>query len=171
MDLAGKMTVVTGAGNGIGRALAERFHHEGAKVVVADRDGTAAHGVAAELNALRAGTALGIEVDLSTEAANKSLIDQAEAFFGPIDLFFANAGVGLGTDVTSPEELWDVSFDINVHAHRWAAKYLLPRWLERGSGYFCSTASAAGLLAQIGSARWLHVSGISQAISASAWMK
>ncbi len=152
MDLAGKTTIVTGAGNGIGRALAERFHHEGARVVVADRDGTAALGVAAELNALRANSALGVEVDLSTEAANKSLIDQAERFFGPIDLFFANAGVGLGTDVTSPEEAWDVSFDINVHAHRWAAKYLVPGWLARGEGYFCSTASAAGVLAQIGSA-------------------
>jgi len=152
VELSGKTTVVTGAGNGIGRALAERFHHEGAKVVVADRDGTAAHGVAAELNALRAHSALGIEVDLSTEAANKSLIDQAENAFGPIDLFFANAGVGLGTDVTSPEELWNVSFDINVHAHRWAAKYLVPGWLARGEGYFCSTASAAGVLAQIGSA-------------------
>ena len=152
MELSGRTAVITGAGNGIGRALAERFHHEGANVVVADRDGTAALGVAAELNAVRPGTVLGVEVDLSTEAANKALVDQAEHTFGHIDLFFANAGVGLGTDVTTPEELWDVSFDINVHAHRWAAKYLVPGWLARGEGYFCSTASAAGVLAQIGSA-------------------
>ena len=72
---------------------------------------------------------------------------------GPLRGFFANAGVGLGTDVLStPESDWELAFDVNVHSHRWAAKALLPRWLERGDGYFASTASAAGLLAQIGSA-------------------
>ena len=71
---------------------------------------------------------------------------------GSIDLFFCNAGVGTGRGVVeTPEEDWDLAFAVNVHAHRWAAKYLLPEWLERGEGYFCSTASAAGLLMQIGS--------------------
>ena len=114
VELSGKTTVVTGAGNGIGRALAERFHHEGAKVVVADRDGTAAHGVAAELNALRAHSALGIEVDLSTEAANKSLIDQAENAFGPIDLFCSNAGIGIGKDIDEPEAVWERIWHVNT---------------------------------------------------------
>ena len=71
---------------------------------------------------------------------------------GHIDLFFANAGVGNGSDVlATPEDDWELAMNVNVHAHRWAARYLLPDWLERGEGYFCSTASAAGLLAQIGS--------------------
>ena len=72
--------------------------------------------------------------------------------FRPIDLFFANAGVSVGTDLSTSEEDWELSFNVNVHAYRWAAKYLLPGWLARGEGYFCSTASAAGLLSQIGSA-------------------
>ena len=61
-------------------------------------------------------------------------------------------GLAVGTDLTTPEADWELAFNINVHAHRWAAKYLLPGWLARGEGYFCSTASAAGLLSQIGSA-------------------
>ncbi|MEO8163108.1 MAG: SDR family NAD(P)-dependent oxidoreductase, partial [Ilumatobacteraceae bacterium] len=61
-------------------------------------------------------------------------------------------GVGGGTDLSTTEENWENAFNVNVHAHRWAAKYLLPAWLERGDGYFCSTSSAAGLLSQIGSA-------------------
>ena len=90
--------------------------------------------------------------DVSTEAGNVALIEQAEAAFGPIDLFFANAGIGGGTDLTTTEEAWQQAFDVNVNAHRWAAKHLLAGWLARGEGYFCSTASAAGLLLQIGSA-------------------
>ena len=91
--------------------------------------------------------------DISTEAGNVALIEAAEEAFGPIDLFFANAGIGGGTDLESTtEEMWAKVFDVNVNAHRWAAKHLLGGWLARGEGYFCSTASAAGLLAQIGSA-------------------
>ena len=76
-----------------------------------------------------------------------------ESAFGPVELFFANAGIGGGTDLASTsEDAWQQTFDINVNAHRWAAKHLLPGWLAAGEGYFCSTASAAGLLAQIGSA-------------------
>lgn len=152
MELSGKTTVVTGAGNGIGKALAERFHREGAKVVVADRDDAGVNSVVTSLNAQRPNSALAVVADLSTEAANKSLVETAEAAFGPIDLFFANAGVGMGTDLSSTEADWNTSFDVNVHAHRWAAKFLLPEWLAAGRGYFASTASAAGVLAQIGSA-------------------
>ena len=95
----------------------------------------------------------GLTADISSEAGNVALIEQAEAAFGPIDLFFANAGIGGGTDLESTtEEAWAKVFDINVNAHRWAAKHLLPGWLAAGEGYFCSTASAAGLLIQIGSA-------------------
>ena len=152
MDLSGKHVVVTGAANGIGRALAERFHRAGARVVVADVDGVGSAAVAAALNGGRTDSAMGIIADVGSEQGNIDLIRAAEATFGPIDLFFANAGVGIGTDLDTTEDVWETAFNVNVHAHRWAAKHLLPVWLERGEGYFCSTASAAGLLSQIGSA-------------------
>lgn len=152
MDLSGKHTVVTGAANGIGRALAQRFHAQGARVVLADRDLEPLRQLANELNAQRPESAIAVVTDVGSEAANKSLVAEAESSFGPIDLFFANAGIGGGTDLSTTEENWSNAFNINVHAHRWAAKYLLPGWLARGDGYFCSTASAAGLLSQIGSA-------------------
>ena len=145
MDLADRHVVVTGAGRGIGAALARRFAAEGARVVVADLDGAST--VAAELP-----NAIGVVADVSTEAGNVALIAAAEQAYGPIDLFFANAGVGGGTDLDTSEEEWQRAFDVNVNAHRWAAKHLLGGWLARGEGYFCSTASAAGLLVQIGSA-------------------
>lgn len=137
--------VVTGAARGIGAALAERFHAGGANVVVADVLDT---GPVVE----RLERAVGVVADVSTEDGNVALIRAAEQAFGPIDLFFANAGLALGVDLTTPEDDWDLAFAVNIHAHRWAAKHLVDGWLERGEGYFCSTASAAGLLAQIGSA-------------------
>lgn len=152
MDLAGKNVVVTGAAGGIGKALAERFHLAGARVVLADVDERRVRDAAASLEARRPLSALGIPADVSTEVGNLALIQGAQAWFGPIDLFFANAGVGLGGDLSTPETQWETAFAVNTHAHRWAAKHLVPGWLERGEGYFCSTASAAGLLSQIGSA-------------------
>jgi len=152
MDLTGKHVVVTGAANGIGRALTERFHSAGARLVAADIDGAGAQRVADALNEVRAGSCVSVAADVGSEQGNIELIRTAEQAFGPIDLFFANAGVGIGTDLNTSEEVWDAAFNINVHAHRWAAKHLLPGWLDRGQGYFCSTASAAGLLSQIGSA-------------------
>lgn len=145
MELDGKNVVVTGAARGIGAALSRRFHAAGANVVLADRDGLAT--VRDELPG-----SIEVVADISTEAGNVALIRAAEEAFGPIDLFFANAGVGHGGDPMTSEDVWDHSFAVNFHAHRWAARHLLPVWLERGEGYFCSTASAAGLLAQIGSA-------------------
>lgn len=152
MKLGDKTTVVTGAAGGIGQALAERFHEAGARVVLADRESEALHDLAQRLNDQRPNSCVAAPGDLGTEAANAALVRRATEAFGPIDLFFANAGIAAGTDLDTPEETWDRAFAINVHAHRWAAKYLLPDWLARGSGYFCSTASAAGLLSQIGSA-------------------
>jgi NAD(P)-dependent dehydrogenase (short-subunit alcohol dehydrogenase family) len=145
MELADAHVVVTGAGRGIGAALARRFHAGGARVVVADV--LDPDGVASGLPG-----AVAVVADISTERGNVELIDTAEAAFGPIDLFFANAGVAIGTDLTTSEEEWQLAFDVNVNAHRWAAARLLDGWLDRGRGYFCSTASAAGLLSQIGSA-------------------
>ncbi len=152
MDLFNRHTVVTGAANGIGRGLARRFHHAGARVVVADIDGGGAEQVAADLNGTRPDSAFGVAADVGTEQGNVDLIHAAEGAFGTVDLFFANAGIAIGTDLETPEDVWNAAFDVNVHAHRWAAKHLLPTWLDRGEGYFCSTASAAGLLSQIGSA-------------------
>ncbi len=144
--------VVTGAAGGIGAALAAAFHRRGARVVVADLDGDGAGRTAAALEADRHGSAIAVAADVGTEAGNVALIDTAEAAFGPIDLFFANAGIGGGADLDTPEDMWDRAFAVNTHAHRWAAKHLVPGWVARGEGYFCSTASAAGLLSQIGSA-------------------
>lgn len=144
--------VVTGAAGGIGKALADRFHAAGALVVAADLDGAGATRTADALNAARAASALGVAADVGTEAGNVALIEAAEQAFGPIDLFFANAGVGMGADLDTPEDVWATAFAVNTHAHRWAAKHLVPGWVARGEGYFCSTASAAGLLSQIGSA-------------------
>ena len=145
MDFSGRNVVVTGAGRGIGEALAREFHARGANVVVADIAGTEA--VADSLE-----RATAITADVGTEAGNAALVAAAREALGSIDLFFCNAGVGVGRGVIeTPEDDWELAFAVNVHAHRWAAKYLLPDWLDRGEGYFCSTASAAGLLMQIGS--------------------
>lgn len=152
MELQDKNTVVTGAANGIGKAIAEEFHKQGARVVLADRDAKLLSNVVEKLNAKRPNSALAVACDLSTEAANEELVAKSKQFLGFIDLFYANAGVAMGTDLTTSEETWNISFDINVHAHRWAVKYLIDDWLAAGRGYFVSTASAAGLLTAIGSA-------------------
>ena len=152
MDLLGKKCVITGAASGIGLALAHKFHEAGADLVLADRSAHLLETATQSLNAHRNGSCHGIVVNLTTEAGNTELVNFANKKLGQIDLFFANAGIGSGTDVIESSEMeWDESFAINFHAHRWAAKALLPQWLERGDGYFCSTASAAGMLTQLGS--------------------
>jgi len=154
MELAGKNVVVTGASGGIGSALVARFHAEGAQVVASDLATSiaTAEAQAAQLNLARPSSAVAVAADVTTQSGNEALIDTAEATFGPIDLFFANAGVAIGRGLETSEAEWETAFNVNVHAHRWAAKHLLPGWIARGEGYFCSTASAAGLLSQIGSA-------------------
>jgi NAD(P)-dependent dehydrogenase (short-subunit alcohol dehydrogenase family) len=152
MEFSEQGVVVTGAARGIGEAIAVALHQAGARVVVADLPSDQLHAVAGAMNAQRSGSAWAIEADVSTKAGNETLIDAATERLGFIDLFFANAGVGLGTDMTTPEHEWQLAFAVNVHAHRWAAERLVPEWLAQGRGYFASTASAAGLLSQIGSA-------------------
>lgn len=155
MNFEGKTTVVTGAAGGIGEALARRFHQAGARVVVADRDASRLAAVADSLNAIRPDSAFAVVADISSEAGNVALIDAARNKFGFIHLFFANAGVAQGQFLeNTDEETWDSVMNINTHAHRWAAKHLIGDWLAAGEGYFCSTASAAGLLSQIGSATY-----------------
>lgn len=131
MELFDKGTVVTGAANGIGKAVAEAFHSQGARVVMADCDENLLNEVVAQLNAKRTNSAFAVACDLSTEQANADLVAKSKQFLGFIDLFYANAGVAMGTDLTTTEEAWDTSFAINVHAHRWAVKYLIDDWLVK----------------------------------------
>jgi NAD(P)-dependent dehydrogenase (short-subunit alcohol dehydrogenase family) len=141
MELSGKVVVVTGGAGGIGSALAERAVEEGAKgVVAADLTKPDLPGVA------------GLACDVTSEQDTRALITHAETRFGPVDVFFANAGVAIGEDEQTPELVWTTAFDVNIRAHIIAARLLVPGWLERGSGCFVATASAAGLLTQIGSA-------------------
>jgi NAD(P)-dependent dehydrogenase (short-subunit alcohol dehydrogenase family) len=147
MDVQGKVIVVTGAASGIGRALAKRFAADGAATVVAaDIDADGARLVAEAIGGASTG------VDVSHEAEIADLIDQTERAHGPIDLFCSNAGVLAIGGEEQPDAAWQRSLDINVMAHVWAARHLVPRMLERGGGYLLNTASAAGLLIQIGSA-------------------
>ncbi|MFM8711968.1 MAG: SDR family NAD(P)-dependent oxidoreductase, partial [Actinomycetota bacterium] len=88
--------------------------------------------MAARLDAKRPGSAFAVVADVSSEEGNKRLIDEARRVAGRIDLFFANAGVASGTDLSASEAEWSTSFDVNIHAHRWAAKYLIPEWLAAG---------------------------------------
>jgi NAD(P)-dependent dehydrogenase (short-subunit alcohol dehydrogenase family) len=148
MELADKVAVVTGGASGIGRALAHRFADEGAKgVVVADFDGEGAERVAGEIGS----QALAFRADVASEADNRALIDAAEERFGSVDLFAANAGI---TGDMLLEDGFEHAFAVNAMAHVFAARRLIPGWVERGEGYFLTTASAAGLLTQIGGAQY-----------------
>jgi NAD(P)-dependent dehydrogenase (short-subunit alcohol dehydrogenase family) len=149
MELAGKTTVVTGAASGIGRALAERFAAEGARVVCADVDASGVVLAADGITSIRPDAAFAFVGDVSSGEVVAELLAVAEEAFGPVDLFCANAGIGGGYGLG---EDWEHAFAVNVGAHVEAARRLVPAWIERGEGYFLSTASAAGLLTAIGSA-------------------
>jgi len=146
MDIADKIVVVTGGASGIGKAMVERFHAEGAKqLVVADIDAAGAAAVAASVG----GWSMG--VDVSREADIVALIEHTENEFGPIDLFCSNAGIGIGKGLDEPDEVWQKIWQVNTMSHVYAARHLVPRMKQRGGGYLLNTASAAGLLSQIGS--------------------
>jgi len=147
VNLAGRTVIVTGAAGGIGRALAVRCAAEGARVAATDIQPLEA--VGSELGSAH----LALAADVTEAGAVGELVDRVEASLGPVEVFFANAGVAIGTDpMETPDEVWDQAFAVNWRAHLLAARRLLPGWLERGEGYFVATASAAGLLTQIGSA-------------------
>ncbi len=148
MKLEGKIVVVTGGASGIGYALAKRFVAEGAAhVAVCDMNPDVA-AVGEELGGLSA------VVDVSDPTALEAFIDQVEADAGPIDLFCSNAGIGTGAGVDAPDDAWAAIWGVNVMAHVYAARILIPRMTERGGGYLLNTASAAGLLTNLGDAAY-----------------
>jgi NAD(P)-dependent dehydrogenase (short-subunit alcohol dehydrogenase family) len=152
MELSGKVAVVTGGGNGIGAALALRFAAEGASgVLIADRDGKAAEAVAAQV-AQAGSRALGLTIDVTDEDQVRTMVATAERELGPIDLLCSNAGVATGEGIEAPDALFDLTWRVNVMAHVYAARAVVPGMLERGSGYLLNTCSAAGLLIAPGDA-------------------
>lgn len=147
MEIAGKHVVVTGGASGIGRALARRFAREGARgVVVADLDEAGAKSVATEFGGLA------LRVDVADEEQVQALVAAAIVENGPIDLFCSNAGIGLRGGVEVPDSDWTKIWNVNLMSHVYAARAVLPAMIERGEGYLLNTASAAGLLTQLGSA-------------------
>jgi NAD(P)-dependent dehydrogenase (short-subunit alcohol dehydrogenase family) len=144
VELEQKHVVVTGAGSGIGQACAARFAAEGARVVAADLSEGAAQATARDIGAL------GVRSDVSQESEIQALIRTAEKAHGPVDLFFSNAGVpGPHGGPEAPDAEIQAAWEVNVMAHVWAARALLPDMVKRGQGYLLSTASAAGLLTQV----------------------
>lgn len=147
MEIRDKICVVTGAASGIGKALCVSFAAEGAQAVIcADRDGDGAKAVAQAIG----GHAF--TVDVADEAQIKDMIDTVERDIGPIDLFVSNAGILVAGGPEASNEDWQRIWDINVMSHVWAARHVVPKMIERGGGYLLNTASAAGLLNQVGAA-------------------
>lgn len=154
MQVEGKVVVVTGGGNGIGRALCERFAADGAlHVAVVDLEYEAARAVASAID----GSAH--QVDVRQERQLADVVQTVEAAQGQIDLFCSNAGI-IKTDApqwwatSASNETWQAMWDIHVMSHVWAARACLPAMIERGEGYFVNVASAAGLLNQVGDAAY-----------------
>jgi NAD(P)-dependent dehydrogenase (short-subunit alcohol dehydrogenase family) len=153
-----RIAVVTGGGHGIGRALCRRLSRDGVRVIVADVETEAAAAVAAEIDGVAQ------HIDVSDETAVQALVDSTEGDIGPIDLFVSNAGVGYGDadgnaaskagGMNPVEDRWERCWNINVMAHVYAARAMLPRMIDRGGGYLVNVASAAGLLSQIGDAAY-----------------
>jgi NAD(P)-dependent dehydrogenase (short-subunit alcohol dehydrogenase family) len=149
VDLKDKVVVVTGGGSGIGAGMARRFAEEGTSgLVIADIDLDAAAVVAAETGGVA------VLTDVSDAESNRLLIEGTEDRFGPIDLFCANAGIGVVGDEQSDPETWHRMWSVNVMSHVHAARHLIPGWVARGEGYFLITASAAGLLTNLKAAQY-----------------
>ena len=153
MNLNNQVVVVTGGGNGIGRALCEKFAAAGAKVAVADLDVVSAMQVAEQINGIAVATNVGVEADIV------ALVKKTEEQLGPIDIFVSNAGVSFGDGpgwmaASASDEHWTTSWNVNVMAHVWAARAVVPTMIKRGGGYLVNVASGASLLCQIGDAAY-----------------
>lgn len=152
MKIKGRIAVVTGGADGIGKGLCERFAAEGAKkVVVLDRNGAGAKAVADAIGGVA------YECDVAKEDQVRRIVDEVEKNVGPISVFVSNAGIGdfggrQDDAASQSNEQWQRGWDVNVMAHVYAARACLPHMIPRGEGYFVNTASAAGLLNQIGNA-------------------
>lgn len=148
MEIAGQVIVVTGAARGIGAALAARFVDEGAAGVCLVDVLDAVHDTAASLGS----RTMSIVADVTDETAVDGAVTAAEARFGPVSLFCANAGIATGADIDAPESVWERTWRVNVWSHVVAARVMVPRWLASGRGRLLVTASAAGLLTNLGDA-------------------
>jgi NAD(P)-dependent dehydrogenase (short-subunit alcohol dehydrogenase family) len=165
VELKNKVSVITGGASGIGAACCRAFAAEGARVVVADRDGEGARAVAKEVGGLA------VACDVGRESEIDALVAAARKAYGPVDVFFSNAGIASGGDpLETPPEVWQEQWQVNLMAHVYAVRAVLPSMLERGSGYLIHTASMAGILtshgnctyavtkhAVVGLAEWLSV--------------
>jgi NAD(P)-dependent dehydrogenase (short-subunit alcohol dehydrogenase family) len=153
LNLNNQVVVITGGGNGIGRALCEKFAAAGAKVAVADLDVVSATQVAEQINGIAVATNVGVEADIV------ALVKKTEEQLGPIDIFVSNAGVSFGDGpgwmaASASDEHWTTSWNVNVMAHVWAARAVVPAMIKRGGGYLVNVASGASLLCQIGDAAY-----------------
>ena len=152
MELKDTVAVVTGGAHGIGRALCRALHAEGVRVAVADLDYQAAQRVADDV------AGLALAVDVSRERDIVAAVERTEAELGPIDLFVSNAGVAFGDGsegaASAPDEHWRACLDVNLMAHVYAARAMVPRMRARGGGCLVNVASAAGLLSQVGEAAY-----------------
>jgi NAD(P)-dependent dehydrogenase (short-subunit alcohol dehydrogenase family) len=146
MEINDRVAIITGGGGGIGSATARHWMAQGARhVVVVDRNGDAAKAVGDEIGCL------GLELDVTDEAAIDALVERVEREIGPVDIFFSNAGAGAGGGVEASNAAWQMQWELHVMSHVYAARAVLPSMTARGEGYLVHTASAAGLLAAMGS--------------------
>lgn len=151
MLLTDQVALVTGGAHGIGRALCERFVAEGARgVAVVDLDAKASLELAQSLGE----RAIGLAADVRREDDVISAVRVTEERFGPIDLMVSNAGIGTAAGIDAPNDAWQAIWGVNVMAHVYAARAVIPGMVARGEGYLLSTASAAGLLTNIGDAAY-----------------
>lgn len=152
MELKHAVAVVTGGAHGIGRALCRALHGAGARVAVADLDFASARSVAAEIDGLA------LKVDVANEREIIEAVERTEAELGPVDIFVSNAGVAFGDGpdgaASASNEQWQTCLDVNLMAHVYAARIMIPRMKARGGGCLVNVASAAGLLCQIGEAAY-----------------
>jgi NAD(P)-dependent dehydrogenase (short-subunit alcohol dehydrogenase family) len=178
MDPEGRIIVVTGASGGIGGALVRALVQRDARRVIAcDVVADGVTRLSAELGEERV---LARTLDVTDEAATRALVNEVEQSAGPIDVFFANAGIATGGGAEAPDEVWDRQWHINVMSHVYAARALLPGWIERGEGHLVTTASMAGILtslgdgvysatkhAALGFAEWLAITHAAQGVRVS----